>query len=998
MTFKYKIQDYQTRAVNAVVDCFNGQAPVKDMQGGTRLIFRNPDFTLSKAQILDNIQQVQRAQDLPQSKQLADQTADTINLDVEMETGTGKTYCYIKTIFEMNKKFGWTKFIIMVPSIAIREGVYQSLQDMSDHFQQTYHKPADSFIYSSKNILRLKDFTESNAINIMVINIQAFNATGKDNRRIYEELEDFESRRPIDEIADNQPILILDEPQKMGTKTQEALEKFNPLFILRYSATHSAEHNKVHRLDALDAYEQKLVKKINVSGIEVKNLSGASGYLYLQAIDISKHAPVARMEIEVNYAKGPKREFRKLKKGSNLYEISKELEQYKDFIVAEIDANTQSIKFTNGHTLEVGEYVGDETDKTLRQLQIREAVRVHLETEQRLFHKGIKVLSLFFIDKVAKYRVYTDTGEENGEYATMFEEEYKNAVAELKTDMFKQDAYKDYLERDAVRDIHNGYFSMDKKSKRMKDSTIKRGTLEADDVDAYDLILKNKKQLLSFDEPTRFIFSHSALREGWDNPNVFVICTLKKSNNDIPRRQEVGRGMRIALNDRFERQDDPETVHDTNILTVVASESYTDFVTALQKSISESLSARPAKADKDYFLGKFMDVGGRKVLVTPEMANAIEFYLIQNQYVDLSRKIVKKYYDAVKAGTLAELDDELQPYSTQIFGLIDSVYSDAKLPKPDNARRVKNNPLNKDRFNGEAFQELWKRINHTATYTLNFKGKTLIKDCIKRLNDDNFNVASLSYSMQRGEQTDDGFNDPKKTRVKDTFVPLSLVAKYDIIGKIAKETELSRKTIGAILSGIKENKFIQFQTNPERFIAEVIREIRAYRREIFFNKLCYDTISNAYNIDIFHNALYKEDGDNTKPLENHIYRYLASDSGVERDFAKELDGETDVLVYAKLPSAFTIPTPIGNYNPDWAIAFKEGSVNHVYFVAETKKSDNPKDLRGDEKDKIKYAKKFFDAINEKNAPKGVKYDVVTNIDSLLKIAGKKPTPTHTKNT
>ena len=630
MKLKFKDQSYQTRAVESVVNCFKGQPntagikywidPGRDsteendtptMNGSENWLeasgFKNSDIILGEQKVLKNIQEVQRHQNLPQSLNLVKTTESSLNLDVEMETGTGKTYCYIKTIFEMNKRFGWTKFIIVVPSIAIREGVFKSLEITADHFQEIYSKKARSFIYNSKQLHNLESFSSNAGINVMVINVQAFNARGKENRRIYEELDDFQSRRPIDVIKTNRPILILDEPQKMeGEKTLKSLREFDPLFILRYSATHKTRHNRVHRLDALDAYNQKLVKKIAVRGISVKGLTGTNAFLYLESIEVSKHMPMARIEIEIKQHSGIKRIIRKLKKGDNLYDLSGELDQYQGFVIANINAITDTVEFTNGHQLQAGEASGDINETALRRIQIREAIIAHFEKEQVLFHQGIKVLTLFFIDEVAKYRVYNEDGEEGGEYAKIFEQEYKDAVSELKQDMFMNDSYRKHLNNIPVNRTHNGYFSIDKKSKHMIDPVTGKKSTETDDADAYDLILKDKERLLSFDEPTRFIFSHSALREGWDNPNVFVICTLKHSDNTISRRQEVGRGLRIAVDQQGERQDNPETVHQTNILTVVASESYKDFVTALQRDISESLSERPRVADVKYFTGKII--------------------------------------------------------------------------------------------------------------------------------------------------------------------------------------------------------------------------------------------------------------------------------------------------------------------------------------------------------------------------------------------------------
>ncbi|HEX9972158.1 MAG TPA: DEAD/DEAH box helicase family protein, partial [bacterium] len=734
MKLKFKKQAYQTLAVDAVVDCFKGQPNTsgisyridsgikqKDASGySQRMVYdelgvKNTEMVLSEQQVFENIQQVQRIQNLSQSTTLKKTKVSSINLDIEMETGTGKTYCYIKTIFEMKIRYGWTKFIVVVPSIAIREGVYKSLQITAEHFQESYGKKAKFFIYNSKQLHNLESFSSDAGINVMVINVQAFNARGKDARRIYEELDDFQSRRPIDVIKANRPILILDEPQKMeGAKTLDSLKEFNPLFILRYSATHRTEHNKIHRLDALDAYNQKLVKKIAVRGISVKGLAGTNAYLYLESIEVSKQSPVARIEIEIKQKNGIKREIRKLKKGDNLHIISNELDQYKGFVISDINAVTDTVSFTNGVELSAGEVTGDVNESALRRIQIREAIRAHLEKEQVLFHQGIKVLSLFFIDEVAKYRIYTDAGEEGGQYAKIFEEEYIDCANEL--ELLFQPEYREYLNRINVSETHNGYFSIDKKSKRLinpKMTETERREGEASDVDAYDLILKDKERLLSFEEPTRFIFSHSALREGWDNPNVFVICTLKHSESTISRRQEVGRGLRIAVNQMGDRQDNPTTVHQTNVLTVVASESYKDFVSGLQKDISESLSERPRFADEVYFTGKIITIETGTMEVTPPMAKQIYRYLVKNDYTDDNDHITQEYLEALKNETLAPLPDDLKSYKDQIFLLIDSVYSDAKLPQIENDRGAKTNPLNAN-FDKKEFKELWNRINKKA--------------------------------------------------------------------------------------------------------------------------------------------------------------------------------------------------------------------------------------------------------------------------------------------
>lgn len=1016
MKLKFKKQAYQTRAVESVVDCFKGQPNTAginyridpgvikaNLQGYRQQSifeetgFKNGDIVLPEQQILENIQEMQRLQNLPQSDNLIKTKVSSLNIDVEMETGTGKTYCYIKTIFEMNKRFGWTKFIVVVPSIAIREGVYKSLEITAEHFQETYSKKAKFFIYNSKQLHNLESFASNAGINIMVINVQAFNATGKDNRRIYEELDDFQSRRPIDVIKANRPILILDEPQKMeGKKTLDSLKEFNPLFVLRYSATHKTQHNKVHRLDALDAYNQKLVKKIAVRGISVKGLSGTNAYLYLESIELSKQTPVARIEIEIKQNSGIKRIIRRLKKGDNLYDLSGELDQYKGFVISEINAITDTVEFANGNHLQAGEATGDVNETALRRIQIREAIKAHFEKEKVLYHQGIKVLTLFFIDEVAKYRIYKDSGAEGGEYAKIFEEEYRDALNELKQDIFMHEGYKKHLDSIPVERTHNGYFSIDNKGK-MVDAlkAAKSERVESTDQSAYDLILKDKERLLSFDEPTRFVFSHSALREGWDNPNVFVICTLKHSDNTISRRQEVGRGLRISVDQLGERQDNPATVHQTNILTVVASESYKDFVDALQKDISESLSERPRVADEAYFTGKVMSVDGGTVEVTPQMAKQIYRYLLKNDYTDDNDHIAQAYHDAVINEMLAPLPDVLQPYKEQVFQLIESVYSDAKLPQIENDRGAKTIPLNAN-FERKEFKELWNRINRKAAYSVHFDSAELVRKCIQTLNME-LRVSPLKYTIQRGEQADgisydqmksgDSFKMTETSTEYDSHSIHSAV-KYDLIGKVAENVQLTRKTVTEILTGIEKPVFAQFKTNPENFISEATRLIQEQKATVIIEHLSYDAVTEKHDIDIFTEAQSKQDFSKAgEPLKRHIYDYVITDSKTERTFVQELDTSSEVVVYAKLPKGFSIPTPVGNYNPDWAISFKEGSVKHIYFVAETKGSMSSMELREIEKTKIACARKFFDEINRKINSDNVKYDVVNSFGKLMEIVG-----------
>jgi type III restriction enzyme len=1014
MKFKFKVQSYQTNAVDSVVDCFAGQV---SSQHNTYTIdpgkapmpleftgFKNADLLLTESQLKENMRVVQQRQNLPLSDILISSAKCRVNLDVEMETGTGKTYCYIKTIFELNKLYGWSKFIVVVPSIAIREGVYKSLEITADHFTESFGKKIRFFIYNSKQLHQIESFSSDASINVMIINIQAFNATGKDNRRIYDELDDFQSRRPIDVISSNRPILILDEPQKMGgVKTLDAVAKFKPLMILRYSATHRTEHNKVHRLDALDAYNQKLVKKITVRGITVKGLAGTNGYLYLESIEISRSAPLARIEMEVRQGSRIKRVVKRLEKGRDLFVESGELDQYRGFVLSEINAITDTVEFSNGHLLSAGEAIGDVNESTIRRIQIRETIKAHLDKEKSLFAQGIKVLSLFFIDEVAKYRDYSQA-DEKGEYARIFEEEYEQLKAEYLGELALDNVpYRKYLERDMPDEVHEGYFSIDKnkrlvnpESKLVKDEETGTKTAISDDADAYDLILKKKERLLSFEEPVRFIFSHSALREGWDNPNVFVICMLKHSDNTISRRQEVGRGLRLSVNQSGDRMDHPATVHDINILTVVASESYTEFVTNLQKEISNSLSARPRKADEAYFIGKIIQTESGPLEINPLMAKQIYKYLLKNDYTDdADDSIAPAYHKAKADGTLVPLPPELAPQADQIYKLIDSVFSESQLPQVGDDRKPKTNPLN-DNFNKREFKELWNRINHKAIYRVEFDSTELVRNCIRTL-DKELRVSPLQYTIHAGTQkeqiTDIQLQSGESFKLEETTVESNKVfihsmVKYDLLGKLAGNTDLTRKSIAEILGGIHPVVFKKFSENPEHFIAEATRLIKEQKATIIIERLSYDEIADQHDIDIFTTGQSKQDFSKaSEKLRNHIYDYVVTDSKIEKDFVHELDSSTEVVVYAKLPRGFLIPTPVGDYNPDWAISFKEGAVKHIYFVAETKGSMSSMELRAIEATKIECARKFFEEINQRVERDRVRYDVVTDFGKLMEIVG-----------
>lgn len=1017
MKLQFKVQQYQTDAVDSVVEVFAGQPkhdgisyridPGRQRSGEEPMYsdsgLRNADIALTGAQLLENVHKVQRSRNLPLSAKLVDSKAapGAPNLDVEMETGTGKTYVYIKTIMGLYKRYGWSKYIIVVPSVAIREGVKKSFDVTSEHFQQAYGTKPRSFIYNSSQLHEVERFSSDAGVQVMIINIQAFNSSGKDNRRIYDVLDDFQSRRPIDVIKANRPIVIIDEPQKIGAdKSLASLAEFNALMVLRYSATHKVEHTKVHRLDALDAYNQKLVKKIAVRGITVKGLAGSTAYLYLDAIEIAKGAqPRARVELEVQTKSGIKRQVKRLDVGANLHDVSNGIEAYKGMFITDIDANRDVIELSNGDVVIAGQLADrDVTEETKRRIQIREVIRAHLDKERELFGRGIKVLSLFFIDEVAKYRDY-DREDTLGDYARVFEEEYETIRAEVLGELALDEsttAHQEYLLRDEVGRVHEGYFSIDKKSKRQVDGKVSgRGDDkgQSTDTDAYDLILKNKERLLSFEEPVRFIFSHSALREGWDNPNVFVMGMLKKSDNTVSRRQEVGRGLRLAVDRHGERMDNPVVVHDINELTVVTDESYTDFVTGLQREIADSLAARPRKASVKFFTGKTIQTPSGESVVEEALAQALYKYLIKNDYLNDDDTVSETYKQAKEAGTLSEPTSEvLRPVIDSVWPLVDALYLDVKVIGED-GRKPKKIPLNEANFAKKEFQALWGRINHRAVYQVEFDSNELIRKCIQAL-DGQLNVAAMQYVLIEGQQKDTldtedlantaGFGQTR-TRTHTETVSAGSQVKYDLLGEITEKTKLTRRTVAAILGGITPATFAKFRVNPEQFITETARLVNEQKATVIVEHLTYDTLEDRFDSAIFTENQTRQDftqaGDK---LRKHIYDYVVTDSNIERDFVNEIDTSNEVAVYAKLPRGFFIPTPVGDYNPDWAIAFTEGSVKHVYFVAETKGSLSTMQLKGVENAKIECARRFFKSLNEKNGG-DVTYDVVTDYTELMRL-------------
>lgn len=1014
MKLQFKHQKFQADAAKAVVDVFAGQPylrPSYMMDRGSvyyqQSFTDEEDFTgwsnqkivpeLSDRLILEHIQKIQRTNQIRPSSKLEGRS-EGFNLTIEMETGVGKTYTYIKTMYELNRAYGWSKFIIVVPSIAIREGVYKSFQMTQEHFAEEYGKKIRFFIYNSAQLTEIDRFASDSSINVMIINSQAFNAKGKDARRIYMKLDEFRSRRPIDIIAKTNPILIIDEPQSVeGKQTKERLKEFQPLLTLRYSATHKSDsiYNMIYRLDAMEAYNKRLVKKIAVKGITETGSTATDNYLYLEGLNLSKGDPTATLQFEVKMASGtPKKKSRVVKIGDNLYDYSGGLEEYKNgFVVKQIDGRDDSVEFLNGIKIYAGDVIGAVDEDQLRRIQIRETILSHIQRERQLFYKGIKVLSLFFIDEVANYREYDAAGQPvNGKYARMFEEEYEDIVGNLQLSIGEDDYIK-YLNSIKASKTHAGYFSVDGKGK-MINSKVGRKETTSDDVSAYELIMKNKELLLDRDpkkSPVRFIFSHSALREGWDNPNVFQICTLKQSSSDVRKRQEVGRGLRLCVNQDGERMDTNalgNDVHNVNVLTVIASESYDSFAKGLQTEMADAVADRPRAVTVDLFVGKVIkDDKGNEQVIDQDTASAIHYDMIVNGYIDRKGVLTDKYYED-KANGEIKVAEEVADSAASVIEIVDSIY-DARSMQPENARS--NNvelQVDEDKLAMPEFKALWSKINSKSVYVVDFDTDELIRKSIASL-DAKLRVSKIYFRVESGamdtikskEELVSGASFVKEESASyGVTITANSNVKYDLIGKLVDETGLTRKAVIAILQGIQPFVFDQFKDNPEEFIVKAAALINDEKATAIIEHITYDVLDEHYGMDVFTDPTIKGKlGVNAMKAKKHLYDHIVYDSSNERDFATDLDMNTDVAVYVKLPDGFYISTPVGHYNPDWAIAFYEGKVKHIYFVAETKGSMSSMQLRLIEESKIHCAREHFKAISNGN----VVYDVVDSYKSLL---------------
>lgn len=1021
MKIQFKEQKFQLDAVNSVVNIFQGQSRntgVKYLMdpGKTQKLdldlqldaFRNSPIEINQETIKKKVNSFQTMYGIQPSQVLSvDKVNGRIqyNFSIEMETGVGKTYTYIRTIMELNRKYGWLKFIIVVPSVAIREGVLKSFQMMDDHFQMEYGKKPRYFVYDSKKLSEIDTFANSSEIRVMIINSQAFNATGKDARRIHMEQESFRWRKPIDVIAAMNPILIIDEPQSVeGKKTKERLKDFKPLFTLRYSATHKEKYDMVYRLDAMDAYNKKLVKKIGVKAIEKSGTTGTEGYLYLQELIPARTRPKAKVEFEYLSQNGVKRTTKIIEEPFDLYEESGRLEAYKGWTLHTFDARegANSIMIGPNRTLEVGEVIGDISEEDLRILQIRETIKSHLEKEEKLYKRGIKVLSLFFIDEVAKYKLYDSNGDPyNGTYAETFEREYETQI-----NLYLQNnsgAYADYLKSMTAQNTHAGYFSIDKNKKTGKekfvDSKVERGTNESADADAYDLIMKNKEKLLSFEEPVRFLFSHSALKEGWDNPNVFQICTLKQSTAETRKRQEIGRGMRLCVDKNGVRQDEEllgAEVHDINRLTIIANESYENFSRSLQNQIKEILSDRPMKVDAKLFTSKILtNDNEEKLTITENLADTIYFEMVSNKYVDRQGQLTEKFFEDQENGTV-KFPEEVAGFEGQVLEVINSIYDMRKYQiENENDMTIEfAKEINEENLHKKEFLELWNRINHKSVYTVSFDDEELVGKCVKSI-DQSLNVSRVVYRTsfyQADKMTIDGHQfvaevDGSNEEVVEGH---QIGVEYDLLGEIADITDLTRKTVADILTQIRPDKFDMYKQNPEDFILKVGKLINEQKATQIIKHIEYNILEDKYDTDVFTDTKERAKKSDKRLLEcrsgRGIYNYVKVDSDIEAAFQEKLDSSNDVKVYVKLPRAFKISTPVGNYNPDWALAFREGSVKHVYFVAETKGSMSTMNLKSDELAKIECARAHFRKLKESGIiDEEHVYDVVDSYESLMAI-------------
>ena len=978
-------QSHQGNALESVYSIFEGQElnkttfsmPTVKSVGGLEDHWSNQTdkgyanrLKLLPEEILENVRQIQLKNGLKQSK------GELKNLDftVEMETGTGKTYVYLRSVFEMNKQYGFTKFIIVVPSIAIKEGVLKSLQMTEKHFRELYdNTPYDYFTYDSSDLSKVRSFATNDYIQIMVINIDAFrrsftDPTKENKANIIHRWNDKMQGVPIDFIQETNPVVIIDEPQSVDTtaKASEAIKSLNPLCTFRYSATHVDKHHMLYKLDSIDAYEQKLVKQIEVASIQVKD-GNNKAYIKLLAVD-NKNGHRARVEIDVQQAGNTKKKAVWVKSGQDLMELTKR-SIYDGYVINDIycEEGNEYIDFTSKEDIiRLHHAIGEVDEDEYKRLQIRKTIEEHLDKELKLTPMGIKVLSLFFIDKVSSYRDY-EAADQKGKYARMFEEEYAKAIKKPKYNtLFKE------MDTDSLPEIvHNGYFSQDKKGV-LKDT---KGTTAADE-DTYALIMKEKEKLLSFGSKLKFIFSHSALKEGWDNPNVFQICTLNETKSTMKKRQEIGRGLRISVNQGGER------VHgfDVNTLTVMANESYEDFVDGLQKEIEKEEGIRFGIVDDHLFANiVIQDENGKDAILGADKSEEICKHLLEKNYIDQRGKVTDDLKKDLKADTV-DLPEEHNEYAEKIIASLKKVAGGLNIKNNDDKRTVQ---LNKAVFESAEFKELWDKVKYKTTYNVDFDPDELVKKCAEKIrNTLVVGKTKFTYGRATTEITRGGVDitDRKESThlydVRDYQIP-------DILSYLQNETNLKRKSILDIL--ILSERLEDFKNNPQKFIDEVKGIIKREMCRFVIDGIKYQKIGDDYfySQELFENEeLVGYLNKNMIEAERSVYDHVVYDSDTESQMAESFEMNDEVKVYAKLPAWFKIDTPLGSYNPDWAVLMEIDGEERLYFVVETKNTNTGavvEDLlKGTEQDKIKCGREHFKALGE-----DAKYLVASDYETFL---------------
>ncbi len=980
MKLKFVDQPYQNDAVNAICDIFEG-CEIKDslftIEANNKnelalfddyFIGHSNKLSIDDFTMLNNVQKIQERNDIQMSKDLQKR-----NFTIEMETGTGKTYVYTKTILELNKRYGFTKFIIVVPSIAIKEGVNSSLNATKEHFMEKYDNVVyNYFVYDSNHLERIREFATSTNIEIMIINIDAFRKSFTDPDKetkanlIHRTSDRLNGNKPIDLISGTNPIVIIDEPQSVDNtaKSKEAITSLNPLCTLRYSATHKELYNLMYRLTPVDAYQENLVKHIEVASITSND---ASTKPYVKLISVSdKNGFSCRLEIYVNGKSGAiDKKVVTAKDKDDLWELSKEVDYYKGngYIVDNIDCfeGEEQVFFSNGESIHIGETIGNVDDSVIKKSQIRQTIEMHLNKELHYNKQGIKVLSLFFVDEVAKYRDY-DREDSKGDYQRWFEEEYFKLI--------NQSRYKDLKERygEDASTVHDGYFAQDGKG-RIKNSN---GTTN-DDETTYQLIMKDKERLLSFDEPIRFIFSHSALKEGWDNPNVFQVCTLVETKDTMTKRQKIGRGLRICVNQDGDRVLDPKY----NRLSVIANESYKEFASTLQKEL-ETDNFKFGIIEPISFTGiAVKQHNGKLVELNQTESQEIFKYLVANDYMTSKGKITNKYYQD-KHDDKFVLPNQYESFTVKVMKRIENLSKEIEIKDASAKVQVK---INKEVELSPEFIALWNKIKQKTIYSVNMDMDKFKDEAIKQIQ----NMPTIKADKIDAEVTKVDINNKGVIDAGHQVRELGLVYEFeqmtypDFIRRLQDSTKLLRKTIIEIIS--KSGRLKEFYINPEEWIKQVSKILLSVKKENLTEGIKYEKVDDYYEQDLIFNDEelygYKDRNVLEVSTNKNIYDHVIYDSQIEKEFAIDAENDDDVLLYAKLPSKFLIDTPIGNYNPDWAVVLNTNEGEKLYFVAETKGTDNINDLKGTEKKKILCGRKHFEVIDT-----DIKYEVVKTLQSL----------------